>query len=121
MRRGSIFSEMLMCGGGVHSILLLPPVARCMETIDVCIWHKFVFMSVVVIVWVSVGMFVVQRPLLEMLMLVEAEISDHMEEEVLLQSRSHDFLIGSHECLLMFTPSCCCECFYHLWWLVCFY
>ena len=20
----------------------------------------------------------------------------------------------SHECLLLFTPSCCCECFYHL-------
>ena len=26
-----------MCGGGVHSILLLPLVARCLETIDVCI------------------------------------------------------------------------------------
>ena len=23
-----------------------------------------------------------------------------------LQSRSHDCLIGSHECLLLFTPSC---------------
>ena len=32
----------------------------------------------------------------------------------ILQSRSHDCLIGSHECLLMFTPSCCGECFYHL-------
>ena len=32
----------------------------------------------------------------------------------ILQSRSHDCLIGSHECLLLFTPSCCCECFYHL-------
>ena len=32
----------------------------------------------------------------------------------ILQSRSHDFLIGSHECLLLFTPSCCCEFFYHL-------
>ena len=31
----------------------------------------------------------------------------------ILQSRSHDFLIGSHECLL-FTPSSCGECFYHL-------
>ena len=36
--RGSISSELLMCGGGVHSILLLPLVARCLETIDVCIW-----------------------------------------------------------------------------------
>ena len=32
---------------------------RCLETIDVCIWHMFVFMSVVVTVWGSVGMFVV--------------------------------------------------------------
>ena len=43
--------------GGVRSILLLPLVARCLETI-VCIWHMFVFMSVVVTVWGSVGMFV---------------------------------------------------------------
>ena len=27
-----------MCGGGVRSILLLPHVARCIETRDVCIW-----------------------------------------------------------------------------------
>ena len=47
MRRGSISSELLMCGGGVRSILLLPLVASCLETIDVCIWHMFVFMSVV--------------------------------------------------------------------------
>ena len=59
VRRGSISSELLMCGGGVRSILLLPLVAGCLETIDVCIWHMFVFMSVVVIVWGSVGMFVV--------------------------------------------------------------
>ena len=32
----------------------------------------------------------------------------------ILQSRSHDCLIGSLECLRLFTPSCCCECFYHL-------
>ena len=50
MRRGSITSELIMCGDGVHSILLLLFVARCLETIDVCIWHMFVFMSVVVIV-----------------------------------------------------------------------
>ena len=36
VRQGSISSELLMCGGGVHSILLLPLVARCLETIDVC-------------------------------------------------------------------------------------
>ena len=42
VRRGSISSELLMFGGGVHSILLLPLVARCLETIDVCIWRMFV-------------------------------------------------------------------------------
>ena len=31
-----------------------------------------------------------------------------------LQSLPHDCLIGNHEGLLLFTPSCCCECFYHL-------
>ena len=31
-----------MCDGGVHSILLLPRVARCLETIDVCVWRMFV-------------------------------------------------------------------------------
>ena len=51
VRWGSISSELLICGGGVCSILLLPLVARCMETIDVCIWRMFVFMSVVVTVW----------------------------------------------------------------------
>ena len=45
MRRGSLSSELRMCGGGVRSILLLPLVDRCLETIDV--WHMFVFMSVV--------------------------------------------------------------------------
>ena len=37
VRRGSLSSELLVCGGGVRSILLLPLVARCIETIDVCI------------------------------------------------------------------------------------
>ena len=59
MRWGSISLTLIMCGGGVYSILLLPLVARCLETIDVCIWHMFVFMPVVGTVWVSVGMFVV--------------------------------------------------------------
>ena len=57
--RGSISSELLMGGGGVRSILLLPLMARCIETIDVCIWRMFVFMSVVVIVWGFVGILVV--------------------------------------------------------------
>ena len=33
-----------MCGGGVRSILLLPLVARCLETIDV--YGSCLFMSV---------------------------------------------------------------------------
>ena len=57
--RRSTSSELLMHGGGVRSILLLPLVARCLETLDVCIWRRFVFMSVVVIVWGSVRIFVV--------------------------------------------------------------
>ena len=36
MTRGSISSELLLCRGGVRSILLLPLVARCLETIYVC-------------------------------------------------------------------------------------
>ena len=48
-----------MFGGDVRSILLVPVVATCIETIDVCIWRMFVFMSVVVTVWGPVGMFVV--------------------------------------------------------------
>ena len=37
VRRGCISLELLMCGGGMRSILLLPLVVRCLETIDVCI------------------------------------------------------------------------------------
>ena len=59
VRRGSLSSELLMCGGGVCSILLLSLVARCIETIDVCIRRMFVFMSVIATLWGSVGMFVV--------------------------------------------------------------
>ena len=51
VRRGSISSGLIMCGAGTRSILLLPLEARCIETIDVCIWRVFVFMSVVVTVW----------------------------------------------------------------------
>ena len=37
VRRGSLSSELLMCGGGVRSIFLLPLVTRCLETMYVCI------------------------------------------------------------------------------------
>ena len=49
---------LLMCDGGVRSILVLALVARCIQKIDVRIWRMFAFMSVVVTVW-DVGMFVV--------------------------------------------------------------
>ena len=39
----------------------MPLVARCPETIDVCMWRMFVFMCVVV----TVGRFVVWRPFLK--------------------------------------------------------
>ena len=39
-----------MCAESVCSIYLLPLVARCVETIEVCICRIFVFMSVVVTV-----------------------------------------------------------------------
>ena len=37
-------------------------------------------------------------------------VEDHIEEAY---SRP-DYLIGSHECIRLVTPSCCCECFCHL-------
>ena len=40
-----------MCGEGVLSIVLLPPVARCIEAIYVCLCRSFLCMSVVVTVW----------------------------------------------------------------------
>ena len=48
----------------MYSILLLPLMAKCLETIDICIWRMF-FMSVVVTVWGSVVTFVVSWPLLK--------------------------------------------------------
>ena len=53
---GSPSSELPVCGRGVRSTLSLPLVARCPETIDVCIWRMFAFMYVAVTACVSVGM-----------------------------------------------------------------
>ena len=57
VRRESLYSELLMCGGGVRSIAscaYMPRDNRCsMYMAQVC------FMSVVVTVWGSVAMFVV--------------------------------------------------------------
>ena len=41
VRWGSLSSELLVCGGGVRSILLLPLVARCLETI-ICMYMAHV-------------------------------------------------------------------------------
>ena len=61
VRWGSLSSELLVCGGGVRSILLLPLVARCLETMDVCIYRMFMSMSTAVTARGSVGMPVVYR------------------------------------------------------------
>ena len=37
LRQGSISTELLMCGGGVRSILLIPLVARCMYSLFLCL------------------------------------------------------------------------------------
>ena len=42
-----------------------------------------------------------------LLMLVEDAIGDHTEEAIL-QSRSHNCFIGSHECLLLRCCGCVC-------------
>ena len=53
-----------MCGGGVRSILLLLVVARCLETIDVCMAHVCFYVCCSDCMG-SVVMFVVKRPLLK--------------------------------------------------------
>ena len=37
----------------MHSILLLPLVVRCIETIDVCMWRMFVSMPIAVTAYFS--------------------------------------------------------------------
>ena len=49
--RGSISSELMMCGGDVCNILLVSRVVRCLETIYVY-GACFIFIYVVVTVWV---------------------------------------------------------------------
>ena len=45
VRRGSLSSELLVCGGGVRSILVLPLVARCLETI-----HRFMLSFILALI-----------------------------------------------------------------------
>ena len=42
VKRGSISSALLMCGGGVRSILLLPLVARCLARYNRCMYMAHV-------------------------------------------------------------------------------
>ena len=53
--RGSNSSELIMCGGGVRSILLLPLVARCLETIDVCLWRVFIHNIYIISLFITGG------------------------------------------------------------------
>ena len=46
-----------------------------------------------------------------LLMLVEDAIGDHTEEAF--YRAGLNCFIGSLECLLLFTPSCCSECFFY--------
>ena len=43
MKQENISLELLMCGGGMSSILLLPFVARCLETIYIYIYISSVY------------------------------------------------------------------------------
>ena len=48
---GCISSELLMCGGGVRSILLLTLVARCRETIRCMYITRLFYVCCSVLVW----------------------------------------------------------------------
>ena len=48
VRRGSISSELLMCGGGMRNMLLLPLVAICLDTIDECVYGACLFLCLLV-------------------------------------------------------------------------
>ena len=53
------FSTELQCVVEACTLICYCLLPRCLETIHVCIMRMFVFMYVVVIMWGSVGMFVV--------------------------------------------------------------
>ena len=178
VRRRCLSSELLMCGGGVRSIVLLPLVARCMY-MDVCFYvcssdcvgvcgnvccvaavvKNSVFFSLGVLkygvclcsgcdgccvfclyceAWscrcscmgsVSLSscrccMFVsCVHPVavLDGVFCMDLQFVNagrgckrRTYGRGILQSWSHNCLVGSHECLLLFTPSCFSECFYDL-------
>ena len=55
-----------------------------------------------------------------LLMLVGDARGDHLEEAYS-RAGTRNCLVGSHECLLQFTPSCCSEFFYDMYRCVCVY
>ena len=74
LRKGDLFvlclatseaGKYLYGAANVCRIFLLSLVARCIETIDVCIWSMFICVSIVVTVWRSVGMYIVYRLLMK--------------------------------------------------------
>ena len=52
--RGSMSSELIMCGGGVRSILFLPLVARCLEMYNRCMYMAQVCFYTCCSDWVGV-------------------------------------------------------------------
>ena len=78
--------------------------SSCMGSMSVSSCRCYMFVACVYPVAVLNAAFCMTCSLL---MLVE-------DARGILQSLSHDCIIGNHECLLLFTTSCCCEYFYHL-------
>ena len=116
VRRGSISSELLMCGGGGCSIVVI-----CLETINVCIWVLYFYCDA----WSCMGNTSVSSCIYCMFVSCVHPVAICMTCSLLMQEatiwkrhtpepESHKCLVGSHECILLFTPSCCSECFYDL-------
>ena len=116
VRRGSISSELIMCGGGVHSILLLPLVVsrnnRCMHMAHVCCVAAVVkdnsgSLSIGVLKYVCVRgvmdvMCILRKfSMLAVLMLVEDSRDNHMEAALLISSAT---VIVSTGGIIWFNP-----------------
>ena len=87
----------LYCEAGSYRCL-------CMGSVGVSSCRCCIFVSCVHPVAVLNAAFCMTCSLL---MLVEDARGDHMERHT--PELSHDCIVGIHECLLMFTPSCCGE------------
>lgn len=102
--RGSVSSELLICGDGVRSILLSFLLVMYLETIDVCMWRMLDAISVSVMVWGSVGMLVVYRGLLKMVGFISR---DEVKYNVCLCSGCDGCCVF---CLSCDACSCKCSC-----------